>query len=97
MLVRPRGDQGWILEESPPQRFSPKSLFSSLCLLTGVKRPVKFVFPPVAQVVSAATNFPSPSSPPTAGCGLSSAAAATGWEKVSLLFMRVSASPHPVY
>lgn len=42
------------------------------------------------QVVSAATSCPSQSSPPTADCGSSSAAAVTGWEKVSPPFMRVS-------
>lgn len=50
---------------------------------------------PASQVVFAATSCPSQSSPPTAGCGLSSAAAATGWEKVSPPFMRVSAHSRP--
>lgn len=45
---------------------------------------------PVTQVVSVVISCPSQSSPPTADCGLSSAAAVTGWEKVSPLFMRVS-------
>lgn len=44
----------------------------------------------MAQVVSAAISSPSQSSPLTAGCGLSSAAAATGWGKVSRPFTRVS-------
>lgn len=45
---------------------------------------------PVTQVVFVVISCRSQSSPPTAGCGLSSAAAATGWEKGSLPFMRVS-------
>lgn len=49
-----------------------------------------FMFSPVTQVVSVAISCPSRSSPLTAACGLSSAAAVTGWEKVSLLFMKVS-------
>ncbi|XP_061871830.1 bone morphogenetic protein 1 isoform X7 [Colius striatus] len=39
---------------------------------------------------SAATSCPSPSSPPIAASGLSFEAAATGWEKVSLLSMKLS-------
>lgn len=45
---------------------------------------------PVTQVVSAVISCLSQSSPPTAACGLSSAAAVTGWEKDSPPFMRVS-------
>lgn len=48
-------------------------------------------FWPVTQVVFAAISCPSQSSPPTAGCGSSFAAAATGWGKVSPPFTRVSA------
>lgn len=49
-----------------------------------------------SQVVFVAISYLSQSSPQTAGCGLNSAAAVTGWEKASLLFMKVSAhSFHP--
>lgn len=45
---------------------------------------------PLTQVVSVGISCPSPSSPQTVACGLSSAAAVIGWEKVSPPFMRVS-------
>lgn len=47
----------------------------------------------MTQVVFVAISCQSPSSPPTAGCGLSSAAAVTGWAKGSPQFMRVSTTP----
>lgn len=51
-----------------------------------------------SQVVFVAISYLSQSSPQTADCGLSSAAAVTGWGKVSLQFMKVSPhllDPHP--
>lgn len=51
-----------------------------------------------SQVVFVAISYLSQSSPQTAGCGLNSAAAVTGWEKASLQFMKVSAhSPPPPF
>lgn len=88
MLVRPRGGAGRLLEESPSQRsFLPPTISSSA--VARLPTPTRLIssrsFSPFSpwQVGSAETLCRSPSSPLTATCGWSSAAAAAGWAKAS--------------